>query len=343
MSTGVTTVRRGFGIRHVRSRSTCPQYDSFFTRIAHHENVSPLERVSIRDRDSHTKALAVLPVMIVVAGTSAILVRYSTAPSSIKVAYRLAFATLGFVPLALLYYREDFRRFGRRDTVLAGVSGIILGIHYLFWFRSLDFTSVAASTTLAQTQTIFVVILAYVLLSETITLRTVLGVVVAFAGVIVMSIGGATGGPVFAGADPVFGNALATSAGVLFAFYLVISRSVRQRIGVIPYVTVVHVFATATTFAFAAATGESIALSSYPHHEWALFFAMGLGPSFVAQTLSNWSLRYVKSSVVSVAYLGVPITSSVLALVLLAEMPGVGTIVGGALTLLGIYVTIRRG
>ncbi|QCC49394.1 DMT family transporter (plasmid) [Halobellus limi] len=296
----------------------------------------------VLDGEERTQALGVLPVVVLVAGTSAILVKFSSAPSPVKVSYRLAFATLGFLTFSGIYYRDHFADFDRRDLSLAAVSGVVLGLHYLLWFESLVWTTVAASTTLAQTQTIFVAILAYVALGETITRRTVFGICFAFAGAAVMSLGGIATDSLLNGVDPFLGNTLATAAGLLFAGYLVISRSVRQRIAVAPYMSVVHVFATATAFLLAVGTGESVSATSYPVHEWMLFFAMGLGPSFVAQTLSNWSLKYVASSVVSIAYLGVPITSSLLAFVLLSEVPGVGTVVGGVLTLSGIYVTVRQ-
>jgi drug/metabolite transporter (DMT)-like permease len=53
----------------------------------------------------------------------------------------------------------------------------------------------------------------------------------------------------------------------------------------------------------------------------------------------NWALAHVESSVVSVSLLGEPIGSTVLALVLLSEVPTPVTIVGGAIVLSGIYVT----
>lgn len=296
----------------------------------------------LRSEDAGAAAASVLPVAVLVASTSAILVRLSAAPSAVKVSYRLAFATLAFLLLSMVYYRAKFQGIGQRDLLWAAVCGVLLGFHYLVWFESLEWTTVAASTTLTQTQVVFVAVLAYVLLGESVTRRTVAGILIALVGVAVMSLGGIAVASLLKGPDPVYGNALSLVAGLLFAGYIVISRSLRQRIAAVPYLTVVHVFATATAFLLAAGNGAAVALWAYAPREWLLFGAMGFAPSFVAQTLSNWALRYVESSVVSVAYLGVPVSSSVMAAVFLAEVPGVGTVVGGALTLVGIYVTVRR-
>lgn len=293
--------------------------------------------------DTDGLALAVLPLVIFVASTSAILVEASEAPSSVKVTYRLVFATGGFLLLSLISYREHFRRFSLRDLLLTSVTGVILGFHYLIWFESLDWTTVAASTTLAQTQAIFVVVLAYVFLREPVTSGTLIGVTFALVGVAVMSMGGLVIANFFHGENPVYGNFLATVAGLLFAGYLVVGRSVRQRVAAIPFVTVVHVFAMVTAFLVAVGGGADVGLGSYPPREWALFVAMGLGPSIIAQGLSNWTLKYVPSTKVSVAYLGVPVSSSILALLIFAQMIGVGTLIGGTLVLVGIYITIRLG
>jgi len=318
-----------------------PAVDTFLHQRGKNQDVFRQVGRRLLQGDSRTAATSVLPVVVLVASTSAILVRLSEAPSAVKVSYRLAFATLAFVLLATRYYRDEFRRISRRDLLWATACGVLLGVHYLVWFESLEWTTVAASTTLTQTQVVFVAVLAYFVLGEAITRRTVAGILIALAGVAFMSLGGLAVASLLKGPDPVYGNGLALVAGLLFAGYIVISRSLRQRIAAVPYLAVVHVFATATAFLLAAGNGADVALWSYDPREWVLFAAMGLAPSFVAQTLSNWALRYVESSVVSVAYLGVPVSSSILAVVFLAEVPGLGTVVGGALTLVGIYVTVR--
>jgi drug/metabolite transporter (DMT)-like permease len=57
----------------------------------------------------------------------------------------------------------------------------------------------------------------------------------------------------------------------------------------------------------------------------------------------NWSLKYLPAYVVNLTLLGEPVGATVLAALLpgIREVPRTATFVGGALILLGIYVTAR--
>ncbi|HET7324735.1 MAG TPA: DMT family transporter [Halococcus sp.] len=283
--------------------------------------------------------LVALAVAVVAVSTSAILIRYSSAPSLVKAFYRVLFATLLLVPIAVSRHREAFRRLSGRDWLVASAGGIALALHFAVWFESLQWTSVAASVTIVQSQVLFVAIGAALFLSEHVTRRTLAGIVIALCGIAVMSIGDALTGTNVAGTAPLYGNALALVGAVCAAGYVLVGRSLRQRIPLIPYVIVVYSVCAVVLFGLTVASGA--ALFDYPPHEWLLFLGMAVGPGLFGHTVLNWALAHVESSVVSVSLLGEPIASALLALVLLGEVPSTITIVGGAVVLLGISITAR--
>ena len=284
-----------------------------------------------------TPPLAALTLAVVAVSTSAILVRYSAAPSLVKAFYRVLFTTLLLVPFALVRHREAFSRFTSRDWLVASAGGVALAVHFASWFESLEWTSVAASVTIVQSQVLFVAIGAAFVLSERVTRRTVVGMVVALSGIAVLSVGDSLTG--VAGAAPLFGNALALVGAVCAAGYVLAGRSLRQRIALVPYVIVVYSVCVAVLLALTVADGAP--LLDYPPREWLLFLGMAIGPGIFGHTVLNWALAHVESSVVSVSLLGEPIGSALLALVLLGEVPSVVTVVGGAIVLVGIAVTAR--
>jgi drug/metabolite transporter (DMT)-like permease len=283
--------------------------------------------------------LAALAVAVVAVSTSAILIRYSSAPSLVKAFYRVLFATLLLIPITVSRHREAFGRLSGRDWLVASVGGVALALHFAVWFESLQWTSVAASVTIVQSQVLFVAIGAALFLSEHVTRRTLAGIVIALCGITVMSIGDALTGANVAGTAPLYGNALALVGAVCAAGYVLVGRSLRQRISLIPYVIVVYSVCAVVLFGLTVASGT--ALFGYPPYEWLLFLGMAVGPGLFGHTVLNWALAHVESSVVSVSLLGEPIASALLALVLLGEVPSTITIVGGAIVLLGISITAR--
>ena len=276
-----------------------------------------------------------LAVAVAAVSTSAPLVELSAAPSSVKAFYRVLFMTCLVAPVALRQSPGDFRRITSRDLGLAVVAGVALAAHFALWFASIDLTTIAASATLVQTQPLFVAVGAWLFLRDKVTRRTVAGIVVAVAGAALI---GLDAGESATATDPLLGNVLAVVAAAMAASYVLAGRSLRQRIRLFPYVTVVYGACTVVLFGTVLAEGH--ALLDYPPREYALFLAMAVGPGIFGHTVINWLLDRVESAVVSVSLLGEPLGAALLALALFAEVPGVLTVVGGAVALVGIGITV---
>jgi drug/metabolite transporter (DMT)-like permease len=61
----------------------------------------------------------------------------------------------------------------------------------------------------------------------------------------------------------------------------------------------------------------------------------------MGHTVFNWTLRYVEASVVSGTILAEPVVAALLAWLVLSERPGVLTIVGGVIVLVGLYFLLK--
>jgi drug/metabolite transporter (DMT)-like permease len=279
--------------------------------------------------------MAAVAVAVVAVSTSAILVELSDAPRVLKAGYRVLF-TAAFVAPFAFRERRAYAAVSGSDWLVVGVAGVLLAVHFASWFASIEFTSIAASTTLVQTQPAFVAVGAWLLLDERVGARIVGGILVAIAGSVLLSMGDfLTGSAV--GPSPTLGNALAVVGAVAGAGYVLAGRSVRQRLSLAPYVFAVYGVCTVVLFLVAVALG--LPLVDYPAHEWALFVGMAVGPGLFGHTVVNWALKYVESSVVSVSLLGEPVGSTLLALAVFGQVPGVFTVAGGVVVLAGIAVT----
>ena len=103
------------------------------------------------------------PMIMIVIGVigislSSIFVKYSAAPSAVTAAYRLLFSVLFLAPVAL--GKRDVRRelmaLPPKMALLSALSGVFLAAHFVLWFESLQYTTVAASTTIVCTEVIWV-------------------------------------------------------------------------------------------------------------------------------------------------------------------------------------------
>ncbi|MES3517081.1 MAG: DMT family transporter [Natronomonas sp.] len=291
----------------------------------------------LRRESGGVSPAAALAVAVVAVSSSAILVRWSTAPSVVLAFYRVLLTAVFLLPLVFTRFGGSFAALRRRDWLIATAAGVALALHFAAFFESLAWTSVAASVTLVQSQPVFVALGAAAVLGESIGPRKRVGILVAVVGMAAMSAGDLLGGGVVAGDRPLYGNGLAVVGAVTGAGYVLVGRSLRQRIAVVPYVLVVYTACTLTLGIVA--VGSGLPLSGYGSREWLLFVGLAVGPGLLGHTVVNWVLEHVESSVVSVALLGEPIGAALLALFLLAEVPTATTVVGGAVVLVGIYLT----
>ena len=284
---------------------------------------------------------AAIALAVVSVSFASIFITWSTSPPITIALYRLAIATLiigaaSFVRSGVLRRTNTLLRIPRRDAAIMGLIGGILATHFALWISSLkvEGESIASSVVLVTSHPLMVGLLSHYVLRERLNRWMAVGIVLGFAGVV--SIALADYG--FAG-SLLYADILAFSGGVMAGFYFLLGRRVRQRVALLDYAFVVYASATAVLFVYALAFGSSLAPVGDVPRELLLFAALAVVPQIGGHTLYNWSLRWVTAPVVSLSLVGEPVGSSLLAWVLLTQVPTVGVAVGAGLALLGIYLT----
>ncbi|MDB5057455.1 MAG: putative rane protein [Chloroflexi bacterium] len=275
-----------------------------------------------------------LVIATIAVSFSAILIKVSTAPSLVIATYRLAMTTLLLLPLMRGSRLAALRALDRRTLGLIVLSGTLLAIHFASWTASLRYTSVASSVLFVTIHPAIVAIAAFTLFAERSSRLAILGIVLTLLGSGVVA-----GGDIRLGGDAVRGDLLALLGAVVFAGYLLIGRGTRQNMDNIGYsVPVYGVCAVALTL-FSVGFGQSLAAVS--GRDLLIFFGLALIPTLGGHLLYNWALRYVPAAVVSVSFLGEPVGAAILAWLLLGQHIALSTLLGGAIILVGIWLTAR--
>lgn len=266
---------------------------------------------------------------------AAILIRKADAPAIVIAAYRMGIAALVIAPATVALTRGR-PKLQLQDVLLSLVAAAFLALHFGAWIASLEHTSVASSVVLVTASPLMVALASRVLLKERLERRVLAGIALGLAGSLVIAVGDLACG----GGDDLLGDGLALLGAVAVTGYLLIGRKVRPRMPLMPYISVVYA---GSAILLLAATGVgSLSLTGYSGETYLFLVLVALVPQVVGHSLLNWTLAKVSATLVSVAVMAEPVVSTVLALLLLKEVPPVTSFVGGAVILAGIYLALRR-
>ncbi len=271
---------------------------------------------------------------VIFISTSAILVRWSQAPAAVIAFYRLLFTLLMMAPFWAVAKKWDVSGITRREWLLMGLSGVMLAFHFIFWFISLEMTSVASSVVLVTLSPLFTFVGARIFFQEKAPAKALLGGAMAMGGGMIIGWGD------FAyGMQAVIGDLLALLAALLVAVYWMIGQFMRKVTDSFTYTSIVYGMSALTLFIYMLLSGESFA--PYPAMEWLLFIALAIFPTLLGHSVFNWSLKWVSASAVSVSVLGEAAGASILACFLLGEAITLQQGLGGIILLIGIFIFNR--
>jgi drug/metabolite transporter (DMT)-like permease len=273
-------------------------------------------------------------IAILFISTSAVIVKLASAPASVIAMYRLAIAILIMLPLVLQNYRDSFRQIKKSDWGFGSLAGISLAFHFILWFESLNYTSVASSVVLVTLQPLFAFIGTYLFFKEKLTLLAIAGGVTAVAGSIVIS-----WGDFRISGMALWGDLLALTACAMVTGYLLFGQNIRKRLDLIPYTFIVYGIAALTLILY------NILLRypffSYPTSDWGYFLLLAIFPTLLGHSLLNWAVKWVSVNVISMSILFEPIGASILAYFILGEKLHTMQWIGGGIIITGLYLFIR--
>jgi drug/metabolite transporter (DMT)-like permease len=255
------------------------------------------------------------------------------ANSLVIAAFRLTIAALVLLPFALTRCWHEYRALSLRDLAAAALSGVFLGGHFATWILSLSLTSVVSSVVLVSLGPLFVALASAVFLKERIARHAWLGMLMATSGGTLIALTGSSASDT--AQNPLLGNMLALVGAVCLAPYLIIGRALRKKLSLLAYITLVYgaaaVLLLVLVFARIPVTFVNpIALI------WIGLLA--LIPQLIGHTTFNWAVRHMPAAFATIPVLAEPIGTSILAMVLFREVPGLLTLVGAIVALAGIAV-----
>lgn len=276
-----------------------------------------------------------LAVATLAVSWAAVIIRMADADPISTAFYRLAFSVVILLPFSSWGLWKNLRRLSRNDLIRLTFSGIALGFHFATWITSLKYTSISNSVIIVATQPFFVALCEVWLFKEKISRSAIIGMALAFGGMIVISLSDFQ-----LEGDALLGDGLALIGAICAGIYLLIGRSLRQKLDNKHYILPVYAVA-AVTLLIIGLFNQS-PLSGFSNNTWLCFLLLALIPNVIGHSLYNYLLKFMRAHLVGVTILGEPVGATILAAVIFSEYPEVSTYIGGLLILSGIFLALFK-
>ncbi len=240
----------------------------------------------------------------------------------------------------LAFWAARSGKTAQRDIGWLMLAGVLFGIELNLWAVALLKTTIANATLLTNTTPVFAAAFGYFVFKERLGSGVLLGGLTAMAGAVLLALGRAHGavGPASVEEGWV-GDAMALTAALGYAGYLLIVRSLGARVSVGAVMFWAGVTSALFTLALCLITGEPLLPHSW--QGWAILLALGVLVQAGGQGLIAYGVARLPIVVSTVLLWTQPLAAAALSWVLFSERLGATALFGAALVLGGLYLVQR--
>ncbi|MGK0553537.1 DMT family transporter [Macrococcus capreoli] len=273
--------------------------------------------------------ILLLIVGVLALSSSAIFVKVVDAPVEVTAFYRMFIA---FIIMLLMMirrdYRSELRSLSNKAKIIMSVSGIVLAVHYLLWFESLQYTSVASSTVIVTLQPIFAVIGGYYIFRERYSIRALSGVLLAVIGCIVIGYN-----DLKLSGIALYGDLLAFIAALVITVYFYVGQYVRVSTSLVVYSILSYGSSALTLLLINILRGNN--MLSFSATTWMAFIGLAVFATIMGQSLFNYLIKWLSTTVISMSILGEVVGTVILSYLFLGEFITLSQLIGIGIILLG--------
>ncbi|MBU0517377.1 DMT family transporter [bacterium] len=275
-----------------------------------------------------------ISVAVVALSFPAIFIRFANSDPLAISFLRFFFVSLLLWPIAGWKVPAAWRLLDVKDRWRVVSAGIFLGIHMYFWVTAVNTTTIASAAFLIMTQPLIVAAVGHFVLKERIDkwIAWAMGLTLLGAALI-------NGGDLQIGARYLWGDLLAIVGAAFAGFYLLAGRSVRQKIDILPYITLVYSVAAGILLPVCLIVGTPLFSLTQGAYFWIVMLA--LVPTLIGHSTFNWALRYLKAFTVNISIVVEPIGATLMAWFFFREQPSMMLYPGAALLIAALYLAFK--
>ena len=283
-----------------------------------------------RATDWHPLGLAAVTGAVACWGTGNILVRQVDLAAAPLAFWRLLLSAL--IYSAIVLARRGRVTWPQLRACLP--SAVMLGLWYIAFYEAIKSTTVTNVAMIVSLVPVVLIWPAMRRFAEPVSLRLLALVAAALGGTALVLFGSASV-PTWS----LRGDGLAVLALLCFSAQMALAKEARQKVGALEFQAVAWIVAMVVVTPPAVLTGDGLSLPDATAWLWvaALVAVPGSG-----HLLMNWAHKHVRITVSSMALLGAPPLTMVLAALFLDEPIKIAQVVGGVIVIAALTGVIRR-
>ncbi len=269
-------------------------------------------------------------------GTVAIVVKVlvETIDPAVIAFIRLALGGV-LITTVLLLRRSSRGILANYRLILFG--GVGMALNYLLYTIGLQYTLASAAAMVVQSEVVFLVTLSVILLGESFGPRRIAGMVLALLGVVIISWNGQELSTLFA-SEYFLGNVIVFFAGFFWAIYAYSQKRLTGEQDILASLSPIMLISSAILLPLA--LPELGSLTTLDPGEVVALLYLGLICTGVSYMSLAEGLKRINASITGVLTTVMPVTSVILAYLLLKEVLTAYMIVGAALDICGILLVV---
>lgn len=259
-----------------------------------------------------------------------VIVKMNLTSGLISAFYRMAIATAIILPFAI--YKKKLHLKDFKMLLPIAVCGILFASDIAVWNISIQNSSATQATLLTNLSPIWVGVFSFVFLSYRPRKSFWLGTLIALMGMMI-----------FVGIDTILELKLDTAfflgilSGLLYALYILVSKTLLQKLEIITFMTYSMISSTVFLFVINIVFGEQF--FGFSNKAWASLLIQGIVCQLIAWLLISYATKNMRATRVSLSLLSQAIFATILAALFVNEKITVIQMVGSIIILTGIATT----
>ena len=248
--------------------------------------------------------------------------------------WRMLLASFFLWGLSFFYFK-NLKPLSYSNRIRTFLAGILLGIHFMFFYEAVKITTIANATFLGTLAPFFTLLIELILFKRSYKKIVYFGLFIALVGTILVLINDFDLSSRFT-----LGNIYAILCSLCISISFIIAEKVRDTEGTIEYTRMLYGSAALTIFIIGSFYTQTFIVTQ--KIEILGFIFLALIPTIFGHNIFYYCIKYTTPTIVSTVPLGEPIFASIIAFFLFNELISLNTAIGGALCIYGIFLILKN-